>query len=206
MTPLRTVRIALWAAVAMAAVAVLLIVVRPFGFDPFGRDGAPALLASSIGGPFTLTDQTGATVTEASLMGHPTAMFFGYTYCPDVCPTTLSDMSQWLEQLGADGDKLKVYFVTVDPARDTQEQMAAYLEAFDPRIGGLTGTQAAVDAMLQEYRVYSRKVDGADPAYYTMDHTASVYLLDAEGRFVGTVDYQENPETAFAKLKRLVGA
>jgi len=115
-------------------------------------------------------------------------------------------MSQWLEQLGADGDKLKVYFVTVDPARDTQEQMAAYLEAFDPRISGLTGTQAAVDAMLQEYRVYSRKVDGADPAYYTMDHTASVYLLDAEGRFVGTVDYQENPETAFAKLKRLVGA
>ena len=206
MTPLRTVRIALWAAVAMAAVAVLLIVVRPFGFDPFGRDGAPALLASSIGGPFTLTDQNGATVTDASLKGHPTAMFFGYTYCPDVCPTTLSDMSLWLEQLGADGDRLKVYFVTVDPARDTQEQMATYLEAFDPRISGLTGTQAEVDAMLQEYRVYSRKVDGADPAYYTMDHTASVYLLDAEGRFVGTVDYQENPETAFAKLKRLVGA
>lgn len=206
MTPLRAIRYVLWAAVVLAAVAVLFLVVRPFGFDPFGRDGAPGLLASSIGGPFTLTDETGATVTEASLKGHPSAMFFGYTYCPDVCPTTLTDMSQYLEELGTDGDKLHVYFVTVDPERDTQAQMAEYLSAFDPRISGLTGTRAEIDAMIEEYRVYSRKVEGGDPAYYTMDHTASVYLLDAEGRFVGTVDYQENPATALAKLKRLVGA
>jgi protein SCO1/2 len=207
MTPLRAIRYATWAAVALAAAAVLLLVVRPFGFDPLGRGGgAPGFIASSIGGPFTLTAQTGATVTEASLKGHPSAMFFGYTYCPDVCPTTLADMTVWLEELGADADKLHVYFVTVDPERDTAGQMAEYLTAFDPRISGLTGTRPEVDRMLEAYRVYSRKVEGGDPAYYTMDHTASVYLLDAEGRFVGTVDYQENPATALAKLKRLVGA
>jgi protein SCO1/2 len=130
-------------------------------------------------------------------------MFFGYTFCPDVCPTTLSDATQWLKKLGPDGDRLKVYFVTVDPERDTKEQMAAYLQAFDPRIIGLTGTRAALDPMLAAYRVYSRKVGDGDD--YSMDHSASVYLLDENGKFVGTVDYQEKDETVMAKLERLVG-
>lgn len=206
MTPLRLVGIVAWAAVAVVAAFAAVAVLRPFGFDPLGRgDGTPGLVAASIGGPFTLEDQTGATVTEAALRGHGSAMFFGYTYCPDVCPTTLADMTLWLKDLGPDADKLTVYFVTVDPERDTPAQMADYLSAFDPRIVGLTGARPAVDQMLQAFRVYSRKVDGAEPAYYTMDHTASVYLLDTDGRFVGTIDYQENPETALAKLKRLVG-
>jgi protein SCO1/2 len=132
-------------------------------------------------------------------------MFFGYTFCPDVCPTTLSDLTLYMQDLGTDADKLKVYFVTVDPERDTQAAMASYLQAFDPRIVGLTGSPPAIDTILKEYRVYSRKVEGKDGAPYTMDHTASVYLLDSKGRLVSTIDYQEKPEIAMAKLKRLIG-
>jgi protein SCO1/2 len=195
---LRILRYVAWGAVAIVAVALL-------WFMLAGRNQDGGIVAASIGGPFSLTDQNGNTVTEESLKGQPSAMFFGYTFCPDVCPTTLADMSLWLKDLGADADKLKVYFVTVDPERDTQAAIREYLTAFDPRIVGLTGDRAAVDRMLEAFRVYSRKT-GEDPDYYLMDHTASVFLLDPEGRFVGTVDYQENPETALAKLKRLVGA
>jgi protein SCO1/2 len=195
---LRILRYVAWGAVAIVAVALL-------WFMLAGRNQDGGIVAASIGGPFSLTDQNGNTVTEESLKGRPSAMFFGYTFCPDVCPTTLADMSLWLKDLGADADKLKVYFVTVDPERDTQAAIREYLTAFDPRIVGLIGDRAAVDRMLEAFRVYSRKT-GEDPDYYLMDHTASVFLLDAEGRFVGTVDYQENPETALAKLKRLVGA
>ncbi|MCX5497417.1 SCO family protein [Kaistia dalseonensis] len=193
--PLRILRYSLWAVVAL-----LVAVIAIFAFD---RQQADRITSSAIGGPFTLVDQTGATVTEAALKGHPSAMFFGYTFCPDVCPTTLYEATQWLKALGPDGDRLKVYFVTVDPERDTREQMAAYLGAFDPRIVGLTGTRPQIDAMLKEFRVYSKKVgDGPD---YAMDHTAAVYLLDANGQMVGTADYQEKQETVMAKLKRLLG-
>ena len=194
---LRTVRIVIWVAVIVLAGAVL-------WFEVIDRDRGTGIAAASIGGPFSLTDQTGATVTQAALQGHPSALFFGYTYCPDVCPTTLADMTTWLAQLGPASDKLKVYFVTVDPERDTAAHMKSYLEAFDPRITGLTGTRPQIDAMLKAYRVFSRKVgDGPD---YSMDHTASVYLLDDKAEFVGTVDWQEKEESVMAKLKRLVGA
>jgi protein SCO1/2 len=196
---LRAIRIAAWAAVVVLGAAILWLTVFNRG------DEGGGIVAASIGGPFSLVDQNGNTVTDAALKGHPSAMFFGYTFCPDVCPTTLADMTLWLDDLGADADKLKVYFVTVDPERDTQEHMAEYLQAFDPRIVGLTGDRAAVDAMLAAFRVYSRKT-GEDVDYYLMDHTASVYLLDENAQFVGTVDYQESPETVLAKLKRLVGA
>jgi protein SCO1/2 len=196
---LRAIRIATWAAVAILGAAVIWLTV-------FNRsDDGAGMVATSIGGPFSLVDQTGAPVTEAALKGHPSAMFFGYTFCPDVCPTTLADMTLWLQELGPVGDRLKVYFVTVDPERDTPDAMAEYLQAFDPRIVGLTGDRAAVEAMLAAFRVYARKT-GEDGDYYLMDHTASVYLLDENAQFVGTVDYQEAPETALAKLKRLVGA
>lgn len=202
MPPLKAIRLGAWAAVAVLAVALLawLITSR----QDMAAPAATSVASLSIGGPFQLVDQKGETVTDAALKGHPSALFFGYTYCPDVCPTTLADMTVWLGELGADADRLKVYFITVDPERDTQEQMASYLEAFDPRIVGLTGTRPAIDQMLQEFRVYSRQV--GDGENYTMDHTASVYLLDANAEFVGTLDYQENPDTALAKLKRLVGS
>ncbi|KAB2861259.1 MAG: SCO family protein [Bauldia sp.] len=197
MTGMKAIRYAAWGAVVLVAIAV--------GLTVYWRqtETLPGVITASIGGPFTLTDQTGATVTEASLKGHPSAMFFGYTFCPDVCPTTLYEATTWLEELGPDADTLKVYFITVDPERDTSKAMAEYLSAFDPRITGLTGTRPEIDKMLKAYRVYSRKV-ARDDGPYLMDHSASVYLLDKNGTFTGVVDYQEKHETAMAKLKKLV--
>jgi len=196
---IRAVRIAAWAMVLLLAAVVGWSLITNRGADP-----QAALAPASIGGPFELTDQTGATVTEAALKGHPSALFFGYTYCPDVCPTTLFEATNWLKALGPDGDKLKFYFVSVDPERDTREQLASYLEAFDPRITGLTGSQAAVDRIAEAYRVYVNKVDYGD-GNYLVDHTASVYLLDDTGEFVATIAYEEDPEIVLAKLRRLVG-
>jgi protein SCO1/2 len=193
---LRILRYVAWGAVAIVAVALL-------WFMLAGRNQDGGIVAASIGGPFSLTDQNGNTVTEESLKGRPSAMFFGYTFCPDVCPTTLADMSLWLKDLGADADKLKVYFVTVDPERDTREVLQSYLSAFDPRIAGLTGTPEAIEKMIKAYRIYARKVP-LDGGGYVMDHTASVYLLNADAVFTGTIDYQEAPDTALAKLRRLV--
>ena len=198
MTALRTIRLAVWVAVAiLAAVAIWIVLLNQNG-------GVSGVTASQIGGPFTLTDQNGETVIEAALQGHPSAIYFGYTYCPDVCPTTLADLTQWMSDLGASADRLKVYFVTVDPERDTREVMASYLQAFDPRFIGLTGTRPQIDQIIQAYRVYSRKVPG-EKGSYTMDHTATVLLLDGKAQLVSTIDYQEKPEQALAKLKRLIG-
>jgi protein SCO1/2 len=130
-------------------------------------------------------------------------MFFGYTFCPDVCPTTLFEMTGWLEKLGPDADNLGVYFVSVDPERDTQETLAEYLSAFDPRITGLTGTPEEVAEIVKGYRVYARKVP-LDSGGYVMDHTATIYLIDSDGVFTGTIDYQEDSDTALKKLRRLV--
>ncbi len=198
---LRMVRVAGWAAALVVAIAVVWAVLVT------KHDGAgSSVVGTTIGGPFTLTDQNGDTVTEAALKGHASALFFGYTYCPDVCPTTLSDLTVWLRDLGADADKLKVYFITVDPERDTREQMAAYLRAFDPRIVGLTGSRAAIDQIIQDYRVYARRVPASGDEDYTMDHTASIYLLNADAHFVGTVDYQEDHDTALDEFKHLIDA
>jgi len=199
MTVVRIVRYALWAAVALMLVGLgTVYYLRESGEGP--------LLASSIkGGPFNLVDQTGSPVTEAALKGHPSAMFFGYTFCPDICPTTLYDMTELMGELGPDADKLKVYFVTVDPERDTQAVMAEYLSAFDPRFTGLTGSREEIDRIIAAYRVYARKVE-RDEGPYLMDHTATVYLLDGEGALTGTLDYHEATETAVAKLRRLIGS
>jgi protein SCO1/2 len=195
-TSVRRLRFLVWSATVVLTVVVALAL--------YWRNGVlPGTAAAAIGGPFALVDQRGTTVTEADLKGHPSAIFFGYTFCPDVCPTTLSDMTDWLQKLGVDGDRLKVYFVTVDPERDTREQLAAYLQAFDERITGLTGSRAAIDQILKAYRVYSRKVP-IDGVGYSMDHTASVYLLDKDARFAGMLDYRDDSDKALAKLKRLV--
>ena len=203
MQGLKIFRIAIWAAVVVLAVAAVYLTVA--GRQP-GNPVTGPIAVATVGGAFSLTDQTGATVTEAALKGHPSALFFGYTFCPDVCPTTLADLTLYLSKLGPGGDKLKVYFVTVDPERDTQKVMAEYLQAFDPRITGLTGPRPAIDQVLKAYKVYSKKVDGENGAPYTMDHTATVYLLDDKAEMVGTIDYQEKPEDALAKLKRLTAA
>ena len=168
------------------------------------RPAASAPAPSSIGGPFTLTDTSGRTVTDATLRGKPTAMFFGFTFCPDVCPTTLSDLTSDLQALGSDADRLNVVFVTVDPERDTPEQLRRYLSAFDRRIIGLTGTPAQVQAAERAYRVVASRQPLPDGGY-TMDHTAYVMLFDAQGRFVEPISLQQAPEQRRAALRRLLG-
>jgi len=160
---------------------------------------------AQIGGPFGLTDQAGHKVTDKELAGKPYAIFFGYTHCPDVCPTTLQDMTGWLTALGPDADRLKFVFVTVDPARDTQAAMAEYMKAFDPRIMALTGSESDVRSMLSSFRVYSKKVDvkGSD---YAMDHTAAMYLMDGAGHLRTVIGYGEKSDAALARLKELINA
>jgi protein SCO1/2 len=198
-TALRVIRIAAWIAIGVVAGFLIWTFVAPRGQNP-----AQGIAISTIGGPFSLTDQRGTTVTEAALKGHPSLLFFGYTYCPDVCPTTLADMSVWLQQLGPYGDRLKAFFVSIDPARDTQMALAEYLKAFDPRIQGLTGSQEAVDQIVKNYRVFVRRVPGQG-SDYTFDHTAFVYLLDANGAVTGTITTDEDPVIAYEKIRRLVG-
>jgi protein SCO1 len=155
---------------------------------------------ASIGGPFQLTDQTGQTVTEKNLVGRPTLIFFGYTHCPDVCPTSLFEMSEVLRAMGKDADRVNAYFVSVDPERDTQAVMKEYLSSFDPHLKGLTGDTAAVAKIVSEYRVYAKKTPLKD-GDYTMDHTALIYLLDRDGHFVSPFNLKRTPEAAAADLK-----
>jgi protein SCO1/2 len=157
--------------------------------------------SSSIGGPFTLTDQNGKTVTDANFKGEPFLVFFGFTHCPDVCPTTLYEMSEVLKRLGPDAQKTAALFVTVDPERDTPEKMKQYVSSFHPRIFGLTGTPAQIDAIKKEYRVYSKKVPTKD-GDYTMDHTAVVYLMDKNGRFVAPFNMARSADEAAADLQK----
>ena len=162
-------------------------------------------LISPIGGPFALTDQNGEPFSSADLKGKPYAIFFGYTHCPDICPATLFEMSTALENLAADADKLGMVFVTVDPARDTPEFLKDYLSAFDPRIVGLTGTEEDIAATAKAFHTVYKKVPG-DDGDYSMDHSASVILMDAEGQFVGTISYGEDADSRLKKLRQLIAA
>jgi len=155
---------------------------------------------SAIGGPFQLTDQTGQTVTEKNLLGKPTLIFFGYTHCPDVCPTSLFEMSEVLRAMGKDADRVNAYFISVDPERDTEAAMKDYLSSFDPHLKGLTGDPQAVAKIVGEYRVYAKKVPLKD-GDYTMDHTALVYLMDRDGKFVAPFNLKQSPQQAAADLK-----
>ncbi|AWC23337.1 MULTISPECIES: SCO family protein [Aminobacter] len=158
--------------------------------------------AQAFGAPFVLVDQKGAEITEAAFRGQPSAVFFGFTHCPEVCPTTLFELDGLLKQMGDEGKNIRAYFVSVDPERDTPEVMNTYVSNVSDRITGITGDPAKIAAMSKSFGIYSKKVEteGGD---YTMDHTASVLLLDSKGDFFGTIAYEENPETALAKLKRL---
>jgi protein SCO1 len=162
-----------------------------------------ALAPAAIGGPFQLVDQSGATVTAEQLQGKPTLLFFGYTHCPDICPTTLFDVSEVLKAMGKDADGVNAYFVSVDPERDSPAVMKDYLSSFDPHLKALTGDPAAVGKMLTEYRVYAKKIPGKD-GDYTMDHSAMVYLMDRQGHFVAPFKLDRKPEEAAADLKHYI--
>jgi protein SCO1/2 len=164
----------------------------------------PPKANAEIGGPFKLTDHHGKTVTDRDFRGKPTLVFFGFTSCPDVCPTTLFELSQRLDDLKSAADRLNVLFITVDPERDTPEHLAVYLSSFDPRITGLSGTRDDIAAVLAAYGVYARKVPLSDGGY-TMDHTASVFMMDSEGKFVGTINHRDAEAAVRTKLFELLG-
>jgi protein SCO1 len=162
----------------------------------FRHVAAPA----AIGGPFQLTDQSGQTVTEKSMQGKPSLIFFGFTHCPDVCPTTLFEMSEVLKAMGEAADRVNAYYISVDPERDTQAAMKEYLSSFDARLKGLTGSPEQIAKVLSEYRVYAKKVPLKD-GDYTVDHTALIYLMDRDGKFVSPFNINRKPEEAASDLK-----
>lgn len=209
MRPLRIVQLTLWAAAAVGLVAVGLVLSGVLPIDGSSRQaavtGAATQGRSQIGGPFRLTSHTGATVTDGDLKGKPFGVFFGFTHCPEVCPTTLFEITQRMKELGPDADRITFVFVTVDPERDTKEALADYMQAFDPRIIALTGTPDEIAAVAKAYKAFYRKVP-TDGGGYTMDHTAIVYLMDKEGRFTSSIDYHENKDTQLVKLRRVVAA
>ncbi len=143
-----------------------------------------------IGGPFTLVNQDGGTVTQADFRGRYMLVYFGYTFCPDICPTTLSNMAEALDMIGDKAAAVTPVFISMDPARDTPEQMKMYIKYFDPRLVGLTGSQEQVAAVVEAYKAYSVRADegkdsgGSDDGEYLIDHSASVYLMGSDGEFV----------------------
>jgi protein SCO1 len=151
--------------------------------------------------PFTLVDQNGAAVSEKDVLGKPAVVFFGFTFCPDICPTTLASLTSLMGQLGPDADKVGVYFVSVDPKRDTPQALKAYLSSFDPRIRALTGTREQITPVANMLGAYFAEVPTGDT--YSVDHSASIYLVDATGTFRGTIEHSENGDVALSKLKRL---
>jgi len=182
---------------AFAASLAVGLLVMTWAMGGLKNVAAPA----AIGGPFQLTDQAGQSVTDQNLKGRPTLIFFGFTHCPDVCPTSLFEISEVLRAMGKDADRVNAYFVSVDPERDTAAAMKDYLSSFDPHLKGLTGDPQAVAKVLSAYRVYARKVPLKD-GDYTMDHTALIYLMDREGRFVSPFNMKRSPEQAASELKR----
>jgi protein SCO1/2 len=177
--------VALAALVAGGAVAAA-ITGWPTWSDPSVRSGSlPATGKALIGGPFSLVDASGKRVTDADFRGRYLLVFFGYTYCPDVCPSSLQVISAALDALGPAGDAITPVLITIDPARDTPAKIGAYVKSFHPRFVGLTGSPDDVAAAVKAYRVYAKKVpNDANPADYTMDHSSIVYLMGPNGGLV----------------------
>ena len=182
----------------LVAALLLLGAAAVFTLMPMSGQRSP----SAIGGAFELIDQNKTPVTEQALLGSPSIVFFGYTHCPDVCPTALTEIGEVYKALGADGDRLKTFFITVDPERDTADLLKLYLESFDPRVKALTGSREKIDATMRAYRAFARKVplEGSDS--YVMDHTALVYLMDKNGDFVQSMNFDLTPEENAARIKK----
>ncbi|SDH27421.1 protein SCO1/2 [Bradyrhizobium sp. Rc2d] len=184
-------------ATAFAASLIVGLLVMFWAMGGVSKVAQPA----AIGGPFQLTDQNGKAVTDKTLKGKPTLIFFGYTHCPDVCPTSLFEISEVLRAMGKEADKVNAIFISVDPERDTPAAMKDYLTSFDPHLEGLSGDPAEVAKVITSYRVYAKKVPTKD-GDYTMDHTALVYLMDRDGRFVSPFNLKRSPEESATELKR----
>jgi protein SCO1/2 len=193
---LKLVRLTSWGAIAVITAALLYVLLSP-------RDAEQGTGVATIGGPFRLAAHDDRSISNEDLRGKPYALFFGFTHCPDICPTSMLEITNDLNALGNAGKDFRVFFVTVDPARDTAALLKDYLSSFDPRLIGLIPKdENELASIARAYRAIYRKVD--TPSGYTMDHTASIYLMDGKGQFFGTLDSRETPETRQAKLRRLL--
>ena len=192
---LQRLRLVLWVLVGAAALAATGL----YAYTTMTRSTQAAGLGQ---GDYRLETAAGEPFTRDSLRGSPSMVFFGFTHCPEVCPTSLAEMASWYEALGDEAEGLKAYFITVDPERDTADVIGDYV-SWTGRVTGVTGTPAEIEKATKSWAVHAEKVplEGGD---YTMDHTASVFLLNAEGQFEGTIAYRESNDTALAKLRRLL--
>lgn len=159
----------------------------------------------SLGGPFSLTDQNQMLRTEKDFGGKYTLVFFGYTYCPDVCPATLAIMGAALDKMGSRGERIVPLFITVDPKRDTPDKIKSYLSSFGTRFVGLTGTPDQIAAVAKEYRVYYREHPAEDGGAYTVDHSGVIYLMDPNGKFIANYSLDTSPDMLAADLLKRLG-
>ncbi len=185
--------------ILFAAIVAILALAAGIALRLVLEDRASPVVATELGAPFELVDQDGAPITEVAFTGRPSLLFFGFTHCPEVCPTTVYEMETWLDDLGAAPEDVGAYFVTVDPERDTVEYLRNYLAPQSDRITGITGEPEAVWDMARSWRVYWQKRPLGD-GDYTLDHFASVFVLDAEGRVANLISYGEDPDSAKAKI------
>lgn len=190
-------RLLLWILVGLVALGMVVMMWRQS--EP--SQGSSTSLGT-IGGPFTLTGTDGQPFPSSRLNGKPAALFFGFTHCPDVCPTTLARLARLRQQLGKGNDALAVVFVSVDPERDTPTELGNYMSLYNGEVIGLTGTPAQVDKVKDQFGIYSRKVEQPGGGY-SVDHTASVILLDRNGQFVATISPEEGDQVALEKLRRI---
>jgi protein SCO1/2 len=191
-------RLILWVLVGVVALGVIVMIWRQS--EP--QTSVSQTPLGNIGGPFTLTGTDGRPFASSKLNGKPAAIFFGFTHCPDVCPTTLARLARLRRQLGQGEDALSIVFVSVDPERDTPAEVGNYLKLYETPVVGLTGSVAQVEQVKKQFGVYSRKVEQPGGSY-SVDHTASVILLDRNGQFVATLSPEEGEEVALDKLKRI---
>ena len=189
-------RLGLWVLVGIVALGMVALIWRQS--EPEQVSSTPL---GSISGPFTLTGTDGKPFASSRLNGKPAAIFFGFTHCPDVCPTTLARLARLRRELGQGDDALAIVFVSVDPERDTPAEVGNYMKLYDTPVVGLTGTPAQIEQVKKQFGVYSRKVE--QPGGYSVDHTASVILLDKNGQFVATLSPEEGDQVALDKLKRI---
>ena len=196
---MRNVRIVLWILVAIAAAAFAYLILKP---APERQPQGDAITLTGMGGPFTLVGADGKPFSSTTLSGKPHAIFFGFTHCPDVCPTTLARMVKLRNELGARDAAFQILFVTVDPERDGPSEVGKYAELFNSPVTGLTGSPAQIDQVKKQFGIFSRKVPDSSDGY-TVDHTSTVLLFDGTGRFTGTIAPEESDKAALAKLKRI---
>lgn len=185
--------------VVLSAVVVGLVVLLAIALYAGGQFGGSG--HAEIGGTFKLVGDDGKPITDETMNGKPYLLFFGYTHCPDICPTTLFEMSEVMRAPGKDADHTGGLFITVDPERDTPAVMKHYLSNFDPHLRGVTGNLRSIHAVEQEFRVYAKKVP-AENGDYGMDHSATICLMDKQGHFVSLFNLKWSPRAAAAELRK----